>query len=627
VVVLDNVADTAQLRPLLPGSPTCFVLVTSRRRLTGLEGARSLALDVMPVEDAVQLFTRSMARAGEEPEAVEETVKLCGQLPVAIRIAAGRLRHRGTWSVAHLAQRLRGQQRRLAELTVEDHSVSAVFELSYQQLDTAQRRMFRLLGVSPGQAVDAYAAAALTGMDVFDAENLLEDLLDSNLLVQRVTGRYVFHDLVREHAIARATAEESQAELDDAITAVLDYYLTAAAAAADQFQPNRRDPEFDVSTGPAVLPRLVTHEAAIDWLEAERPNLTAAVNLAATTGRTRYAWQLAHAIWGFLYVRGYPDDWLLTVEAAHKAVVAVGDTRGEACIMIDLGLAYHHFGRTGESLDALRRALELNRASGNTATQASALSNLSMIYESVGRYTDALRAEEASFGLFEELGQRFWVGATLNNLAGIHTKLGRWHEAAQEYQRVLALHAESGDQSYEGRALTSLGDVLLHLGEVDQALDHHRRALKLNRAAGDRWGESLTLSNLGVALRATGELVTSLEELRQALDIQEEVGDRGLRAIIRIELGHTLCRMGRLEAAAAEHQRVLDLVRDTQNRYATARALDGLAQVHRAAGRITEARENWLSALEIFTALGVYQAGEVTAELSGLPAAARQAAG
>ncbi|MFC7615136.1 ATP-binding protein [Actinokineospora soli] len=200
VVVLDNAIDAAQVRPLIPGAPGCVVIVTSRKRLPTLEGAVALSLDVLPADDARALVEGVVGPAPGERAALDELAELCGRLPLALRIVAARLRHRPQWTVADLVDRLRSEQQRLEELRVDDHDLAAAFALSYRHLDTDQQRVFRLLGVHQGADIDAHAAAALTGLPLRRAADLLDELVDHHLLEQRTRGRFGFHDLLREHA-------------------------------------------------------------------------------------------------------------------------------------------------------------------------------------------------------------------------------------------------------------------------------------------------------------------------------------------------------------------------------------------------------------------------------------------
>ncbi|HEX3779433.1 MAG TPA: BTAD domain-containing putative transcriptional regulator [Pseudonocardiaceae bacterium] len=283
LVVLDNAASAAQVRPLLPGTAGSLTMITSRRRLAELDVSCSVSLDLLPPADAITLFTRiaGRQRVAEEPEEVAEVVRLCGCLPLAVRIAAARLRTRPAWSVRHLAGRLGAERRRLAELSAGDRSVAAAFTLSYRHLPPGLQRLFRLLGLVPGPHWDAHLAAALAGLSVADAEEGLEQLLDVHLLTQPAPGRYQLHDLLGEHAQLLATQEESSACRAEVVDRMLGYYRAAGAAAVlvGFPVPGVTDRFAATADGPAELPAFGSPDEGLDWLRTERPNLFSALRL------------------------------------------------------------------------------------------------------------------------------------------------------------------------------------------------------------------------------------------------------------------------------------------------------------------------------------------------------------
>jgi transcriptional regulator with XRE-family HTH domain len=227
LILLDNAASEEQVIPLLPGTPGCLVLVTSRRLLTGLDHSHAQSLDVLPLADGVTLFRRAAGddRLREEaPGRPAELVELCGRLPLAVRVAAARLRSRPSWTVTHLIERLRVRRHVLAELEAGDRSVTAALDLSYQQLPADQQRAYRLLGLHPGAHLTVPAAAALLGTDRLTAERLIDGLLDSHLLQEPALGRHRFHDLVRSHSRARAELDEPEPARRDALTRLFDHY-------------------------------------------------------------------------------------------------------------------------------------------------------------------------------------------------------------------------------------------------------------------------------------------------------------------------------------------------------------------------------------------------------------------
>ncbi|MDX3111770.1 NB-ARC domain-containing protein, partial [Nonomuraea angiospora] len=243
LIVLDNAADETQVRPLLPGAGGCLVLITSRRRLIGLDGASVVSLDVLPVEDAIALFTATAGQervAGESRAALEELVRRCGLLPLAIGLAAARLKAHPSWTAGHLLERFEQHRHRLDELQTGERSVAAALDLSYRELDPAERRAYRLLGLNPGGDLAPDAAAALLDTTVAQAADLLDRLLEAHLQQEPAPGRYRFHDLIRAHA-AQAAAEEPEDARHAALTRLLDHYAHAVSTAMDHLYPYEAD--------------------------------------------------------------------------------------------------------------------------------------------------------------------------------------------------------------------------------------------------------------------------------------------------------------------------------------------------------------------------------------------------
>ena len=284
VIVLDNAATEAQVKPLLPGAPGCVVLVTSRRRLAGLDHTHALSLDILPPVDAIALLrhnTGDSRLAGQPPELVAELVELCGRLPLAIRIAAARLRSHPTWDLDHLVRRLRDQQHRLAELEAGQRSVTAALDLSYQDLDADEQRTYRLLGLHPGSDIEPYAAAALLDTTLHEAGRALEQLMEAHLLQEPVPGRYLFHDLVRAHAAHTANRTETSHDGHAALDRLLDYYRHTAAVAMDAAYPYEREYRPPVPPARTPEPDVSEPATALEWLDSELPNLLAAARDAA----------------------------------------------------------------------------------------------------------------------------------------------------------------------------------------------------------------------------------------------------------------------------------------------------------------------------------------------------------
>jgi DNA-binding SARP family transcriptional activator/tetratricopeptide (TPR) repeat protein len=580
LAVLDNALGTDHVRPLLPGTARALILITSRRRLTDLDGAHALSVDVLPAADAVALFTAIVGeRAAAEPVAVLDVLQLCGFLPLAVRIAAARLHHRSRWTVEYLADRLRDQRRRLSELATSERGVAAAFTLSYQQLDPDQQRMFRLLGLQPGRDISPDAAAALADLPLERAETLLEDLLDAHVLAQHQPGRYTFHDLLREHALATAAAEESPSAQREALGRLFDHYLHHASTAIDHIYPeskNRR-PRIPAPDTPTSSPR--DEAEAIGWLNTERANLIAAGRHTADHDWLTHTSHLAATLHPYLLRHAHHADALALHGLALQTSRRSGDTAAEARTLLDLGeVRYWWHGQYEQAAEHYAHALDLSRAIGDRGTEGRALHNLGNAYKRRREYDQAHDHYGQSLVLFREFGDRAGEASSLTNLGLVHENQGRYEEAHDHHRQALDLYRETGSRIGETIVLNNLGLLHQRQGRYDQARHHHRDALRLCRTFGFPGDEAESLNALAEAARSMGDLAQ----------------------------------------AVADHDAALTLAREISYRPEQARAHDGLAHVHRDLGHFDLAHDHALQALDLYTALDVPEADEIRTFLSDL---------
>jgi DNA-binding SARP family transcriptional activator/tetratricopeptide (TPR) repeat protein len=369
LILLDNAATEAQAAPLIPGTPGCLAMITSRQHLAGLDRTHTLHLDTLPLADAVTLFARAVgdARVAAVPPApLEEIVTLCGRLPLAVRIAAARLRSHPAWTVTHLRERLRDHQYRLAELAAGERSVTTTLDLSCQQLAADVKHVYGCLGLHPGSDIDPYAVAALAGLGLSRARRLIEPLLDAHLLQEPTAGRYAFHDLVRAHAVHTAAASTGP-DRRAALTRLLDYFRHAASVAMDAAYPYERERRPRVSALGGVLPDLRGSDRATAWLDTELPNLLAVTHLAARDGWPDHAWQLSAILHRHLRTRGRYRDADTLHRQALTTARATGNRDGELQALIEIGDIRLMQGRYEEAVDHHGRALEIARTGGNRA--------------------------------------------------------------------------------------------------------------------------------------------------------------------------------------------------------------------------------------------------------------------
>ena len=530
LVVLDNAADELQVRPLLPGSPGCLAVVTSRRQLAGLAataGAVLITLGCLPQAEALQLLAARLGagRVAAEPGAAADLVTLCAGLPLALAIAAARGAVRSGFLLAALAAELRDTAGRLDALDAGDPaaSVRAVFSWSYQQLSTDAARMFRLLGLHPGPDTSAPAAASLAGIDEPAARRLLRELARAHLIAEHVPGRYAFHDLLRAYAAAQADDTDSAAEREAAVGRVLDHYLHTASPAALLLHPVRDLIALAPPSPGAVPEQPADHRQALTWFETEHQVLLAAVTLADSSGFDSHAWQLPWAMEPFLQHRGHYQEWAATQRTALAAATRARDLAGQAVSSCLLASACDDLHDYDQALDHYASSLRLYQRLGNCLGEANVHQNLGLLAEHQGRYAHALGHAEQALRLYQAIGHKGGEAVGLNYVGWCHGLLGDYQQARANCRRSLAFCAEAGFRRSEGHAWDSLGYAEHHLGNLPEAAACYERALGIAQELGDRWVEADTLTHLGDTRNAAGDLPQAREAWQQALAIFEDI--------------------------------------------------------------------------------------------------------
>jgi len=592
LVVLDNAHQPDQVRPLLPGSSGCLVLVTSRDQLGGLvarDGAVRVNLDVLTPTEAQALLARLVGadRAGAEPGAVAELARLCGHLPLALRIAAANLMAEPPRAIADYAAALIAGDRLGALQVAGDWQagVRAAFDLSYATLPGDAQRVFRLLGLVPGPDVTAEAAAALAGIPVDRSVRLMRYLADAHLLDQRIPGRYSLHDLVRLYAAEQTEADDPEPERLAALDRLYEYYLRALDVAGDRLYPHILRLPRCSPAGPGG-PEFADHTEALTWLEAERPNLVAAVTHAAAHGPHRAAWRLADALRGFLYVRMHTVDWLTVAEAGLAAAEADGDLYAQAAAQLSNAGLHWITARFGVAIARYTAALELSRQAGWIEGEAATLGNLGVLYWRRGQLRRAADHFVLAQAIDERLGRPASLAVNLGNLALVRAALGRLEEAAELHSRSRYLHQRSGSRGGEASALGSLGETYHDLGRFPEAVDMLMLALALHREVGDQNGEAEAIRFLAVIRRDTGRRAEAQELSRAALALAEETGDRRSVAEALVAQASVYGHIGDHEQALRGNRRALELARHDGYRYTEAEALTGLGTSLRLTGRL-----------------------------------------
>jgi tetratricopeptide (TPR) repeat protein len=544
LIVLDDARDAAQVRPLLPGTGSSAVIVSSRHRLSDLAGSRLIDLDVLDEGEAAELFTRIIGtdRAEAEPGPVHDVLGVCAGLPLAIRIAGARLAARRAWTVRTLADRLADQRRRMDELTAGDLAMRACFQVSFDALphrngtSTDPGRAFRLLGVWQGPSIGLPAAAALIGQPEWPVADALEVLVDAHLLESPAPDRYRLHDLLRDYAADRARADDPPQAVEDAVRRVLDWYLRTAVAAADVVAPYLDQVPLDPA-GPGSVPlAFATAEEALAWCEQERTNLVAATRQAAAHGLHDIAWKLPVAMKVCLDRLGYRAESIATHGIALASARKLRDRRGEAWVQTNLGMALgaQHI---GDAIDHFEQALAIYREGGDRRDEARAANNLAFTYVVLGRYEEAVAALLDALQLQREVGRRYGEAVALCNLAEAYVELGRYQEAIVRSQEALAITREIDAVRDEGYALHNLGRAQLELGNLAEAAELFEQALAIHHAAGDRYGEAQDLQRVGTAHARAGRASDARAAWARARSLFEALGEDRQAAELGVQLG------------------------------------------------------------------------------------------
>jgi DNA-binding SARP family transcriptional activator len=551
LMLLDNARDSAQVRPLLPGSASCAVMVTTRHRLPGLATTRLVDLDVLGKEDALALFASIVGtgRVAAEPAATDEVLAACAGLPLAIRIAGARLAARPGWTVATLASKVHSEQRRLDELRAGDLAVRATFEVSFASLpglpDTERidpAGAFRLLGLWAGPTISLPAAAALFGQPGGDTEDALEELVDAHLLESPAPGVYRFHDLLRVYAAERSRSEPP-ASRQQALRRILTWYLHTAEAAARIISPHYTRVTLGEPPDAVRPPDFSSLEEALGWCESERVNLVAATRQASDSGMHDIAWRLPAAAMRFFYRRSHWVDWITTHQTGLAAARELGDRQAEARMLHNLGMV-HGLQRREEAIGFFEQAMAIHRELDDHAGEARAATGLATAFFHVGRFQDALDAGRRSLLLQRAAGDRHGEGIALGDLGCASGELGLIDDAISFHQQALTIFRELGDTDAEADSLTELAGVYLVMGRIGPALDCLDRSLAIRRDIRDRYGEAVTLQLLGQAMRQGGQAGDALGPMTEAQRIFDELGDHRQAAEIRSLLDELLepCR-------------------------------------------------------------------------------------
>jgi tetratricopeptide (TPR) repeat protein len=603
LVVLDNAADEAQVRPLLPGTPGSAVLVTSRSRMSALAGSHAVPLDVMPDDQAAQLLTMIIGwdRAQAEAQAVAEIARLCGRLPLAIRIAGARLESRPAWRVSWFAERLRDESRRLDLLKAGDLGVRASFALSYESQGAEAQRAFRFASVMPAD-FPAWNLAALLNTDTDRAEQLLEELVDAQL-VEAVgvdaSGliRYGLHDLLRDFARERLDASEPAAVRREGLSRLAQEYIAAARTGSAVLQPGTSD---DSPQGGPSLADAVVRADPRSWFTAERASLVSLVGLVHAAGLWEQTCDLTQALTAMLSWRADWRAWEQTHQLALDAARRSPDEHAEATVRCSLGMLYRELGQYDEAAAMLGGASEAFSRLGDEHRRATALRALGDTYRYQGLLDEAISAFSAALEVFRNVGDARSVAGALNGMADAQRGLSRWDEAQSRFEECTAIYRRLDDHVEEARSMVRYAMVLRDRNLGDQAIPLLEAALGVFQDLTDRRWEARTLRQLAVLRRQEGQPGIALLLFRKSLEIFDELADRRGIAVVLRNRGDTHRLAGAHEEAERDLCEANEIFDSIGDRRWSARTHLSIAGLYRAQKRWADASRHARKALRVF---------------------------
>lgn len=607
LIVLDNAHSAEQVRPLLPGTGSCVVVITSRNSLAGLvarEGARRVVLGRMTPEEAGELLDELLGdRRGAEQEAASQLAEQCARLPLALRVAAERLRDRPGHRIADLVAELAEERTRLDLLDTGDRhtSVRAVFAASYRHLDAAVARLFRLLGVHPGHDVDTGALAAFAGTDRHTTQRHLETLVRANLVDETSSSRYALHDLLWTYAAELADVTDPPAELRTAQARLLDHYLRIASQAANIIFPHelaRPDEEH-------AEPALPDYDAALRWLDAERVNLLRVAELAPAWNLPTYTTDLSAVLPYYLDITGYLDEAQHLHTTAHALARERGDRAAEAAALRGLGLVDFRRPHYLAAADAVERALALlpKETEGAQTGLGLTYNILGVIYGVLGRVDDAVSCLRRSITTFQEIGRRPLTVRPLTSLGLLHRRHGEYEPAMRCLHEALTIAKESGHPVTHAHAAYGLAGLYRDTKRYADALEFAREALDLSRRARFRFLEGLSLNRLATVHMKLGEIDTARRHHDEALAIARSTGNAQLEAMALNGTAEAHAATGAPTEAASSYREALAAATNRGADHEQARAHAGLGDVYEQLGEHDQAIEHWQQALDRYLAI------------------------
>jgi tetratricopeptide (TPR) repeat protein len=624
LMIFDDAAGHQQVEPLLPATPGCLALVTSRRRLSALDATMTLPLDTLPPDQAVALLQRLSARAADSMDADQftEIVRLAGYLPLAISLLARRLRHHPSWSVEDLVTHLRSTLERILDIRAEDVAIASAFDLSYRNLPANERRFFRYLGLHPGPEVDIHSAAALANVSLADASRCLDTLYADHLLDESVPGRYRMHDLVRDYA-GILTRRVPHADREKAMDRMLDYYQETAGNADERIHGDAakdHDPAAHALVGTSDFS---TRSQALSWMHTECANLIASVEYAARHGQHERVIGLAKSMNSFLWFAGPWDQAIFLHRSAANAGQSRGEPRSQAYSLNQLGELWRLTGHFSEAIDAHTEALEIYRSLATPdihKQMAATTSFLGVARMTVGDLAGSIELHTQALDMFRELDYLLGEAIVLNELATTLRIVGDHRKACDAHEQALTIYSEFGNVFGKAFSLYGLGTTCRVTGDIPRATEIQEQALEIYRSLGHRIGEADALNELGLLRGLAGDMPEAEKMQARALEIYHELGHPLGQAETLNNKGSLLRADGDHQQAKAQHQAALRLARGVHSLLEEARALNGIAECELDLGNTDAAVTALRRATSIYRRIGAAEVSAATSRLAELRA-------
>ena len=598
LMVLDDAVDEEQVLSLLPGSPRCAVIVTSRIRLSGLAGAHRIAVETLNGGQSLDLVTEiiGVQRIAAEPEACAELVALCAGLPLALRIAGARLASRPHWRVADLVRRLADETRRLDEFAHKGLEVRSNIAVTYRGLGEAARRLFRRCTLIHAPDFPGWATAAVLDCDLLEAEDLVESLVEAEVLeVTTMPGdpspRYRFHDLVRVFGLEQVAEKESPAEQRAAVARYLGGWLTLS----DEAHRREYGGDYTVLHGSAerwLAPGGTPPEQVGDplaWWERERRGLVPAIRQAAAAGFDEVCWDLTLTSVTLFEARGYFDDWVESADLAIRATEQTGNARGLAAARYTLGTLAMAQKRLDDALALFTSALGTFTAVGDVHGQALVRRNTAFIDRLRGDTGAAAAGYAEALNGMRTAGDQMGEAHVLASLARLRIDEGHTAAARVMLDDALAICAEARCLRVEAQVTFRLAELHLSTDDLDEARQALHQALRVVRDLGDKAGEAYTLQALGTLRYREGRLEAAHTSHSHAIALAQEIGDRWIEGLALFGLGEVTLARHNEEAAVRHLQEAASCFAELNAALWHAKSLILLAEVELLSGQATAA--------------------------------------